>query len=74
MANLRSCFSDASTMNQVREDLRNMRQQEKESVMVYAYQWDRALVRSSAIHPEDESIHMLSKILFHHYSAISEIK
>ena len=22
--------------------------------MVYAYQWGRALVRSSAIHPEDE--------------------
>ena len=30
LANLRSCFSDAPTMNQAREDLRNMRQQEKE--------------------------------------------
>ena len=54
MANLRSCFSDAPKMNQAREDLRNMRQDEKESVMVYAYQWSRALVRSSAICPEDE--------------------
>ena len=26
LANLRSCFSDAPTMNQTREDLRNMRQ------------------------------------------------
>ena len=26
LANLRSCFSDAPTMNQAREDLRNMRQ------------------------------------------------
>ena len=41
-------------MNQAREDLRNMRQQEKESIMVYAYQWGRALVRYSGIHPEDE--------------------
>ena len=54
LANLRSCFSDAPTMNQAREDLRNMRQREKESVMVYAYVWGRALVTSSAIHPEDE--------------------
>ena len=54
LANLRSCFSDAPTMNQAREELRNMRQREKESVMVYAYRWGRALVRSSAIHPEDE--------------------
>ena len=37
LANLRSYFSDAPIMNQAREDLRNMRQQEKESVMVYAY-------------------------------------
>ena len=37
LANLRSCFSDAPTMNQAREDLRNMRQQEKETLMVYAY-------------------------------------
>ena len=39
-------------MNQAREDLRNMRQCEKESVMVYTYRL--ALVRSSAIHSEDE--------------------
>ena len=51
LANLRSCFSEAPTMNQGREDLRNMRQREKESVMVYAYRWGRALVRSSAICP-----------------------
>ena len=31
-----------------------MRQQEKESIIVYAYRWDRALVRSSGIHTEDE--------------------
>ena len=49
--NLRSCFSDAPTMNQAREELRNMRQREKESVMVYAYRWGRALVRSSGIRP-----------------------
>ena len=54
LANLRSCFSDAPTMNQAREDLRNMKQRQKESVMVYAYRWGRALVRSSAICPEDE--------------------
>ena len=54
MANLRSCFSDAPMMNQAREDLKNMRQWAKESVMVYAYRWGRALVRSSGIHPEDE--------------------
>ena len=54
LVNFRSCFSDAPTMNQVREDLRNMRQSEKESVMVYAYRWCRALLRSSGIWPEDE--------------------
>ena len=46
---LANLFPDTPTMNQAREDLRNMRQQEKESVMVYAYRWGRALVRSSAI-------------------------
>ena len=54
LTNLRSCFSDAPMMNQAREDLRNMRQQEKESVMVYAYRWGRALARYSGIRPEDE--------------------
>ena len=29
LSNLRSCFSDAPTMNEVREDLRNMRQREQ---------------------------------------------
>ena len=37
--NLRSSFSDAPTMNMAREELRNMRQKEKESVRVYAYRW-----------------------------------
>ena len=55
MANLRSCFSDAPMMNQAREDLRNVKQQEKESFMVYANIWGRALVRSSGICPEDEN-------------------
>ena len=54
LANIRSCFLDAQAMNQVREDLRNMRQREKEPVMVYAYRWGRAFVRSSAICPADE--------------------
>ena len=49
-----SCFSDAPTMNQAREDLRNMRHWERESVMVYAYRWGRALVRSSGICHKDE--------------------
>ena len=42
LANLQKCFSDTPIMNEAREDLRNMRQQEKESVMVYAYRWGRA--------------------------------
>ena len=52
---IRSSFSDAPTMNQAREELRNMRQKDNESVIVYAYWWGRALVRSSGIHPENES-------------------
>ena len=54
LSNLHSCFSDAPAMNQARKDLRNMRQQEKESVMVYAYRWGRALVRSLGIRAKDE--------------------
>ena len=46
---LSSWFSDVSTINQTKEDLRNMQQRESESVMVYAYRWGRALVRSSGI-------------------------
>ena len=42
-------------MNQVREELRNMRQKDNESFVIYAYQWGRALVRSSGIHPENKS-------------------
>ena len=42
-------------MNQAREELKNMRQRENEPVTIYAYQWGRALVRSSEIHPEKET-------------------
>ena len=41
-------------MNQARKDQRNMKQREKESVIVCAYRWGRVLVRSSGIWPEDE--------------------
>ena len=41
-------------MNEAREELRNMRQMEHESVSVYRYRWGRALYRSSGIRPEDE--------------------
>ena len=51
---LRSCFSHAPTMNEAREELRNMRQLEHESVSVYMYRWGRALYRSSGIQPENE--------------------
>ena len=51
---LRSCFSHATTMNEAREELRNMRQLEHESVSVYMYRWGRALYRSSGIQPENE--------------------
>ena len=54
LAKLRSCFSDAPTMNDAREELRNMRQIENESITVYTYKWGQALLRSSGIHPEDE--------------------
>ena len=46
---LRSCFSHAPTMNEAREELRNMRQMEHESISVYMYRWGRALYRSSGI-------------------------
>ena len=39
LAKLRSCFSDAPTMNQAWEELRNLRQKENESITVYTYQW-----------------------------------
>ena len=52
---LRNAFSDAFTMNQAREELRSMRQRDNESVIIYAYKWGRALVRSSGIHPENET-------------------
>ena len=46
---LRSCFSHASTMNEAREELQNMKQLEHESVTVYMYRWGRALYWSSGI-------------------------
>ena len=55
LSKLRSCFSDAPTMNQAWEELRNLRQKENESIAVYAYKWGHALVRSSGIHPENET-------------------
>ena len=51
---LRSCFSHAPTMNEAREDLRNMRQMEHEAVSVYMYRWGHALYRSSGIRPSEE--------------------
>ena len=52
-------------MNLVREELRNMRQTDKESVRVYAYRWGRALVRSSGICPEDERHpHVIKDFIF----------
>ena len=52
---LRNAFSDAPTMNQAREELRSMRQRENESIIIYGYRWGRVLVRSSGIHPENET-------------------
>ena len=54
VAKLRSCFSHAPMMNEAREELRNMRQMEHESVSVYMYRWGRALYRSSGIRPSKE--------------------
>ena len=51
---LRSCFSHAPTMNEAREDLRNMWQMEHEAVSVYMYRWGHALYRSSGIRPSEE--------------------
>ena len=39
LSKFRSCFSDAPTMNQAWEELRNLRQKENESITVYAYQY-----------------------------------
>ena len=54
LAKLRGCFSYTPTMNEAREELRNMKQMKNESIAVYTYKWGRALKRSSGIHPEDE--------------------
>ena len=42
LAKLRSSFSVMPTMNEAREELRNMRQKEHESITVYTYRWGRA--------------------------------
>ena len=54
LTKLRSSFSDAPSMNEAREELRNMRQKEHESITVYIYRWGRTLLKSSGIHLEDE--------------------
>ena len=41
-------------MNEAREELRNMKQMENESITVYTYRWGQTLLRSSGICPEDE--------------------
>ena len=51
---LRSCFSHAPTMNEAREELRNMQQMEHESISIYMYRWGQALYRSSGIRPSEE--------------------
>ena len=51
---LRSCFSHAPTMNEAREELRNMWQMEHESISVYMYRWGHALYRSLGIRPYEE--------------------
>ena len=55
LAKLRSCFLDVPTMDEAREELRNMRQKENDSITVYTYRWGWVLLRSSDIYPEDES-------------------
>ena len=63
---LRSCFSHAPTMNEAREELRNMRQMEHESISVYMYRWGRALYQSSGIRPNNERHPHVIKISYHH--------
>ena len=54
VAKLRSSFSYAPKMNEVREELRSMMQLDHESVSVYIYRWGRALYRTSGISPESD--------------------
>ena len=54
LAKLRSCFSYAPTINEARQELRNMRQLEHKSISVYTYRWGRALYRSLGIRPENK--------------------
>ena len=51
---LHSCFSHAPTMNEAREELRNMQQMEHEAISIYMYRWGHALYRSSGIRPSEE--------------------
>ena len=55
LTSLRTSFSDAPTMNQAQEDLRNLRQGDNKSIMVYIYKWGCALVRSSGISAQNET-------------------
>ena len=62
---LQSCFSHTPTMNEAREELRNMWQMEHKSISVYRYRWGRALYRSSGIRPSEERHPHVIKDLFH---------
>ena len=66
IAKLRSCFSYAPTMNEAREELRNMRQLEHKSISVYPYRLGRALYRSSESALKMRGTPKSSKTLFHH--------
>ena len=70
LTKLRSCFLDAPTMNEARGELRNLRQKETESIVVCAYKWGCALVRSSGIHPENETHPHIIKDFILHYRGI----
>ena len=45
LVKLRSSFSVAPTMNEAREELRNMRHKEHESITVYTYRWGHATTK-----------------------------
>ena len=55
LAKLRSSFSVEPTMNEAREELRNMRQKKHKSITVYTYRWGCVLQRYSVICPENET-------------------
>ena len=51
---IKELFLSCTKMNEAREELRNMRQMEHESVSVYMYRLGRALYQSSGIQPDNE--------------------